>query len=314
MKILHWVLLCMVTVTAVSCSNDKLDSNNLQKPSAKDSLVSDSLKEEAKPQITYTRLIFPKDKKDSVMAVFNEKYSEKERYTILALNRLDSKNKWRADTLMIPSEIDSTLMAYSPFPQKLDILKEVKKFVIFSYPIQAYGVYSNGELQKWGPTSMGKKSAQTKRGLMFTNWKKELAISTVNRSWKLPYNFNIENHLGIGWHQFDLPAFPASHSCLRLLMEDAKWMYKYGDQWILNKGGATIRAKGTPVIVFGHFDWDGRKPWKNLSENPKANDYSVEQMNAEIQPFLDEILKEQKNREEVLMQISVEKSEQKTEA
>jgi len=120
---------------------------------------------------------------------------------------------------------------------------------------------------------------------------------------------NVENHLGIGWHEYDLPAYPASHSCLRLLRDDAKWMYNYGEQWILNKGGATIRAKGTPVIVFGDFDWDGKKPWKNLSGNGKANDISVDELNSIIQPHLDEILKEQKNREEVLSQINAEKTD-----
>ena len=307
MKILKWGTICAVLLVLVCCKKDNAPEI-AQQTSVQDSAKAVVKQEKPKPNITYTDFIFPKEKRDSVMAAFNEKFTEQERYTILALNRLDSKNKWRADTLMIPSQIDSTLMAYSPFPYTLEVLKDVKKFVIFSYPIQAYAVYNNGELQKWGPTSMGKKSAQTKRGLMFSNWKKELSTSTVNSSWKLPYNFNIENHLGIGWHQYELPGYPASHSCLRLLMDDAKWMYTYGDQWILNKGGATMRAKGTPVIVFGDFDWDGKKPWKNLSSNPKANDLSVQEMNAIIQPHLDEILKEQKNREDVLSQINAEKA------
>jgi hypothetical protein len=42
---------------------------------------------------------------------------------------------------VVPAKIDTTLMAYSPFPMQLDVLSGVKKFVIFSYPIQAYGVF-----------------------------------------------------------------------------------------------------------------------------------------------------------------------------
>ncbi len=136
----------------------------------------------------YNAFVIPKDKKlrDSVYAEFSKKYNEQERTAILALNRLDSKSKWNADTLVVPAKIDTTLMAYSPFPMQLDVLSGVKKFVIFSYPIQAYAVYSNGSLVKWGPTSMGKKSAQTTRGLTFANWKKKLSISTVSSEWKLP--------------------------------------------------------------------------------------------------------------------------------
>ncbi|MGC4128437.1 MAG: L,D-transpeptidase [Bergeyella sp.] len=308
MKTVRLMLAFLLLNFLVYCKKDRTE--NFQNPgkNAEDFLKNQQIKEEKKkPEIRYSDFIFPEDKRDSMMAVFNETYSEQERYTILALNRLDSKNKWRADTLMIPDKIDSTLMSYSPFPYKIDVLKDVKKIALFSYPVQAYGVYSSGKLQKWGPTSMGKKSAETKRGLMFANWKKELAISTINKSWKLPYNFNLHNTLGIGWHQYDLPGFPASHSCLRLLMDDAKWMYGYADQWILNKDGATVHAKGTPVIVFGDFDWNGKKPWKKLSSNPKANDISEAEMNEIIRPFLDEILKEQKNREDVLSQINAEK-------
>lgn len=282
------------------CKKDKPAVVSHEK--TKDSLqtAAEEKPEKIKPDISFSSMIFTKKNKDSLMEVFNDKFSKEERYSILALNRLDSKNKWRADTLVIPAKIDTTLMSYSPFPYRLDLLKDVKKIVVFSYPLQAYGVYTNGDLVKWGPTSMGKKSAQTKRGLMFANWKKELAISTVDSEWKLPYNFNIHNTLGIGWHQYDLPGFPASHSCLRLLMDDAKWMYNYADTWILNKGGATVKANGTPVIVFGDYNWGKAKPWKSLSSNPKGNDISKEEMNEIIQPHLEKILSEQKKREDVL--------------
>ncbi|WP_370895980.1 L,D-transpeptidase [Chryseobacterium gossypii] len=285
-------------------------------PAEKDSVKKDSVvkKESVPPAMQengfYNAFILPKDKKlrDSMFSVFSKKYTEKERYAILALNRLDSKNKWNADTLVVPAEIDTTLMSYSPFPMQLDVLSNVKKFVIFSYPIQAYGVYSNGSLVKWGPTSMGKKSAQTTRGLTFANWKKKLAISTVSSEWKLPYNFNIFNSGGIGWHQYDLPGYPASHSCLRLLMKDAQWLYSYADTWILNPGGATTKAKGTPVMVYGDYPWGKRKPWRKLLDDPNANNISVEDMTRLIEPHIERILKEQDNRDRVVDSIKAAKA------
>ena len=307
LKFIKLILLLLISVLLVQCKKDSEISGNVRNPSSapvkKDSVIKI---EEPKPQIQYTTFIFPAKKKDSAMAAFNKEFSEEERYTILASNRLDSKNKWRADTLAVPAEFDHTLMAYSPFPKNIETLKEVKKMVFFSYPIQAYALYESGELIKWGPTSMGKKTAQTKRGLMFANWKKELAISTVDSDWKLPFNVNVHNTLGIGWHQYDLPGFPASHSCLRLLMDDAKYLYNWVDTWILNKGGATLKANGTPVIVFGDYEWGGKKPWKNLINDPASNDISLEAMNEIIEPHLNKILKEQQNREEVLARPSVE--------
>lgn len=298
-----------VAITLIQCKKDAQADNNSSP--ATDSVAQETPKKEVVPEetFTYTAMIFPAKKKDSVMAAFKDKFSKEERYTILALNRLDMENAWRADTLMIPNKIETDFLKYSPFPRQLDIAKDVKKLVLFSYPIQAYAAYENGNLVKWGPSSMGKRAAKTKTGLMFTNWKKELAISTVDSSWKLPYNFNIHNTLGIGWHQYDLPGYPASHSCLRLLMDDAKWMFNFGEQWVLNKGGATVKANGIPVIVFGEYGWGKQKPWKILDKNPKATTLTVEQLTAEIQPFKEKILKEQKNREEVLAAQATQKAE-----
>ena len=303
-KLVNLTLLVLTISIAVHCEKDKGQPQDIQTKKndslalvKKDSLIQDSIKRNT---IVYQPFIFPKNKRDSAMAAFNDKFSKEEQTVILSLNRLDLKNKWRADTLMIPDKIDATLMSYSPFPRTLDQLKEVSKIVFFSYPIQAYALYENGALIKWGPTSMGHKTAQTKRGLMFTNWKKELAISTVDSDWKLPYNFNVHNTLGIGWHQYDLPGYPASHSCLRLTMHDAKFLYKWADQWILNKGGATVKANGTPVIVFGDYQWGGKKPWKNLSNDAQSNNISVEEMNAVIKPDLAKILDEQAKRNTVV--------------
>lgn len=280
-----------------SVAPDSAKKETVGSQQKKDALARDSIH---KTKIKYSSFIFPAKKRDSAMATFNKTFSEKEQYTILALNRLDAKNKWRADTLAIPNEVDTTLMVYSPFPAHLAVLKDVEKIALFSYPIQAYALYENGNLIKWGPTSMGKKAAQTKRGLMFANWKKELAISTVDRNWKLPYNVNVHNTLGIGWHQFDLPGFPASHSCLRLLMADAKYLYRWVDTWILSKGGATVSASGTPVIVFGDYRWGGKKPWKELIQNPNADQISADTLKSIIEPHLTKIIDEQQKREQVL--------------
>lgn len=287
---------------------DTVSSSEVQE-AEKDSIKKDSVpvvKKESVPPVMqengfYNAFVLPKDKKmrDSIYAEYSKKYSVGERTAILALNRLDSKSKWNADTLVVPAKIDTTLMAYSPFPMQLDVLSGVKKFVIFSYPIQAFGVYSNGSLVKWGPTSMGKKAAQTTRGLTFANWKKELAISTVSSEWKLPYNFNIHNLGGIGWHEYTLPGYPASHSCLRLLRKDAKWLYSYADTWILNPGGATTKARGTAVMVFGDYKWGGRKPWRKLLDDPNANNISVEELTKLLEPEVPKMLKEQSNREKV---------------
>lgn len=274
------------------------DQNNNVTQAKQDSLKKDSIE---KASIKYDVFIFPEGKKekDSAMSVFNEKFSEEEQYKILAINRLDTKNKWRADTLAVPEKLDLDFIKFSPFPSRLAVLKNVHKMVIFSYPIQAFAYYENGDLKRWGPTSLGKKSSPTKTGLTYTNWKKKEAISTVDSDWKLPFNVNIYNHLGIGWHQYDLPGYPASHSCLRLLEDDAKFLYEIADTWKLSNNGQKIEVYGTPVLVYGDFDWNGQKPWYQLIADSNATSVDAEMLEQLIKPELPDILEKQNVRAEV---------------
>ncbi len=235
---------------------------------------------------------------DSAVKIFKRKYTPEEQYTILALNRLDAKHIGRADTLIIPEKLEADFMAYSPYPTNVEAIKDIPKIIFFSYAIQAFGAYENGKLVYWGPTSMGAKIHPTPVGLDFANWKGRTIISTVNPKWKLNWNFNIANKDGVGWHEYDLPGYPASHSCLRLLATQAKWLYDWGQQWILDKKGQLL-AHGTPTVVFGEYPWGKRRPWKNLLNDSNATTISENDLTATVQPYLEKIATEQKRRADV---------------
>ncbi len=91
-------------------------------------------------------------------------------------------------------------------------MKNIDKIIFFSYPTQVFATYENGDLVYTGPTNMGRKKDPTPTGLFYSNWKAEETTSTFNDEWDLKWNFNIENKLGVGWHQYSLPGYPASHS------------------------------------------------------------------------------------------------------
>ena len=246
-------------------------------------------------EITYHALLM----KDSGRKVFKE-YDEDKQLLILALNRIDKAHLRNADTLVIPDTFIADRNAYSPFPLTVSSLTSVKKIILFSYPSQTYGVYENGSLLKWGPTSMGKKSSKTPTGLFFTNWKGKEVVSTVDEEWILKWNFNISNKGGIGWHQYTMPGYPASHSCLRLYADEAKFLYDWADQWVLQNN--QLIAKGTPVIVFGEYPFGSRKPWRNLLEQPKALLISETEINELVSSHLEKILAEQENSEKIRVQ------------
>jgi hypothetical protein len=141
--------------------------------------------------------------------------------------------------------------------------------ILASLRVQAFGAYEYGNLVRWGPTSSGKKASPTPAGFYHTNWKSKATRSSINNEWLLPWYFNLDNQRGVAFHQYDLPGYPASHGCLRLLEDDAAWIYGWAEQWTLS-ANYRIEAYGTPVIVFGKYDYGKQAPWKQLATDYRA--------------------------------------------
>jgi hypothetical protein len=211
---------------------------------------------------------------------------------LYAVNRTDSAHFAKMDTIIVPDDLNGDLVFYLPFPLYVPYLKEVNKIVYFSYPTQSFATYENGILSYTGPTSMGRQSTKTPTGLFYTNWKAKQTISTFDDEWELFWNFNIENKEGIGWHQYGLPGYPASHSCLRLQEKDAKYLYSWADQWVM-ENKHVIKKKGTPVIVFGTYNFDAPKPWLKLVKNHESLKISEIDIENQTKAYLKEILEEQ---------------------
>lgn len=209
--------------------------------------------------------------------------------TILKLNRINSRFLKKGDIVVVPNNFDN-FQDLSPFPAKINSAENIAGLILFSQEIQAFGVYENGNLLRWGPISSGKESTKTKNGLFFTNWKSKEIASTVNEEWILKWTFNLDNFDGISMHQYELPGYPASHSCVRLFGADAKWLYYWAKQWKVSESGTEVLAYGTPVIIFGEFDFQGISPWQKLVADPKGNDLKEEYLNEIIKTHLNEIM------------------------
>ena len=216
----------------------------------------------------------------------------------LAVNRTDKAGFTAMDSVIIPADMSGDIAYYLPFPLNVPYLEAIDKIIFFSYPTQTFATYENGVLIYTGPTNMGRKADPTPTGLFFANWKAEKTISTVNDEWELLWNFNIANKDGVGWHQYSLPGYPASHSCLRLQEKDARYLYTWANQWILDDKEAVL-ANGTPVIVFGSYNFEAPKPWLQLITNPHVLDITADEIEKQTMPYLDKILAEQTKRETI---------------
>jgi hypothetical protein len=205
--------------------------------------------------------------------------------TILKLNRIDLAHARAGDTLLVPEDVGPE-MEYAPFPGALSALDSVPRLIAVSQRVQAFGAYEHGKLVLWGPTSTGKAGTPTPNGLYFTNWKRKQTVSTDNEEWVLKWYFNFENQRGISFHEYELPGYPASHSCVRLLAVDAEWIYSWARQWRPSKDGRTIEAYGTPVEVFGKYDRKHPRPWRRLVEDPGAARVPASELDSVLAPHL----------------------------
>lgn len=203
----------------------------------------------------------------SSIKLLDSLYGKAGRNVILALNRMDNRNIRKGDSIVVPDTI-LHLLSYSPFPFEINEAAQLPKLLLISRKIQAFSIYENGILRRWGPTSTGRRNKQTPAGLFSLNWKSKETISTIDSTWILPFYFNFHNKEGIALHEFSMPGYPASHACVRLLGEDAKWIFYWAEQWIVTPDGERVAAHGTPLIIYDDYKFGSPPPWKYLPQNP----------------------------------------------
>jgi hypothetical protein len=213
--------------------------------------------------VAYRSVVIKGEEGRKYLSQLRSEIGEEKMAALLKLNRLDAQHLRAGVMLVIPEKVGE-LTSLSPFPSRVETVRDIPKLILVSLHVQAFGAYEFGNLVRWGPTSSGKKASPTPAGLYHTNWKSKATRSSINNDWLLPWYFNLDNQRGISFHQYDLPGYPASHGCVRLLEDDAAWIYGWADQWTLSTDRRRVETYGTPAIVFGKYDYGKQAPWKNL--------------------------------------------------
>lgn len=160
---------------------------------------------------------------------------ENNRLSAMKINRMNGE-LYRGLTIAIPKHFGSNFMDHAPFPENGDVTGN--KYIIVSLSKLAFGAYNeNGQLQYWGPVSGGKgycpdirRGCHTPTG-HFAIYNKGGAgcVSTkfpVGRG-GAPMPYCMFFHGGFALHgSYDVPGYNASHGCVRMYKDDAKWLNK----------------------------------------------------------------------------------------
>jgi lipoprotein-anchoring transpeptidase ErfK/SrfK len=184
------------------------------------------------------------------------------------VNRRDRGHLIRADPptpgLLVPANWSDEPLAYSPFPPTWPAAESRPKVIVVHQAMQAFGAYEKGRLVRWGPVSTGRKETPTPEGSFNLTWRARSRRSTDNEDWLLEWYFNFVNERGVSFHLFDLPGYPASHACVRLLLRDAQWLYGWGEQWSLDDDRREVMMPGTPVLILGVYPFGAAPAWLSL--------------------------------------------------
>ncbi|MEM6328546.1 MAG: L,D-transpeptidase [Bacteroidota bacterium] len=213
------------------------------------------------------------------------------------MNRVYLSDLRIGDTLVVPNHLDLDPRAYAPFPRRYDGAASFDKLFVIHKGVQAWAAYENGNLERWGLANTGAVDSRTPAGRYNFNWKELDRISTLSppgERWRMRWVFNFHLERGIHVHQYRMPiGQPASHGCVRLITQDAKWIYDWADGWRTTAGTAErglpsadgrILEQGTTVLVLGdgdeptgapeRFEWTNGEPSLRVVDLP-ADPYSV---------------------------------------
>lgn len=163
--------------------------------------------------------------------------NEREREMVKRLNRTNlplSYRRW----IVVPTNLSKvTYLELSPFPA--DIKSTGKKLVVVNLGLHAFAAYdAKGHLVHWGPVSGGKgwcpdvhRVCNTAVGVFRIVGKEgpkcvsdKFPVETAGGA-RMPWCMYY--YRGFALHGSTLPGFHASHGCIRLFTEDAKWLNQH---------------------------------------------------------------------------------------
>lgn len=215
----------------------------------------------ALPEVNYEYFVLYSSRGNSVLArntfykVIGDGNMDKGRTRAKLVGMLNRKLIDRAevgDTLVVPSRFDLEFCAYSPFPKYYPGGADFDKLFVIDKTVQAWAAYESGQLARWGIVNTGGEITPTPNGRFNFNWKTEYRVSSMSppgEPWEMYWVFNFHEARGIHIHQYPMPTGgPSSHGCVRLVEEDAKWIYDWGETWVTSAGSGMVSSSSTRVI------------------------------------------------------------------
>lgn len=220
------------------------------------------------PEIKYFVKTFKSIKEKNRFLDSVSKLSSISKTILMTLNRKQWNHLLNSKEIIVPDKFTENRLDYSIFPHYYEGAKNLPKLIMVSAHYQALGCYEYGKLVKFAPVNSGKEKTQTYPGRYALTFRQRTRHSSIDSTWIMHYYFNFHPEAGMALHQYNLPGYPASHSCLRMLESDAAWIYDWGEGYKRDSAGKPIRMSGTPLVIIDHYPFGSPKhPWMEIQSN-----------------------------------------------
>lgn len=180
---------------------------------------------------------FEKVKKgDTLWKMFGSRWK-----TIAKINRISPERIKEGMKLNVPNDWEKAEQN-TPVPRELPGLE--RKLILVNVAAQAFGAYENGKLVLWGPISSSAKRVECGRA----HEKKRTCVTPTGNFHVLgkdrghissnypPPNggalmeYAMQFHGNYWIHAGMLPGYPDSYGCIRVLYDDARWLFRWTDK------------------------------------------------------------------------------------
>ncbi len=163
--------------------------------------------------------------------------NRRDREVVKRLNRTNMRLSYRS-WIVVPTNLkNAEHLDMSPFPNNIKAMGQ--KLIVVNLGLLAFAAYNqDGSLIHWGPVSGGRnwcndigKPCKTATGNFKVIQKKgpecESSKFPIESMGGAPMPYCMHYFRGFALHgSRELPGYHASHGCIRLFLEDAKWLNK----------------------------------------------------------------------------------------
>lgn len=271
------ILILLILLGLAGCSEKEESADKPVVPKKEKKINKDSIDRVKKekeydrfPEIKYHKVKIKNNKhRNQLLYEYRENPNNPLKNQIFCTINRKARHYMRVgDTVIVPDTIIKDKRAYSVFPQYYHGAKNIPKLIVMSNLYQAYAAYEYGVQVHFAAVNTGKEKTPTYPGKYHLTWKNKLRISSLDSTWKMPFTWNFHRYAGSAFHKFTMPGYPASHSCARQFIEDAEWLFYWGEgsDYV---DGKPIDDSGTPVIIIDVYDFTlGKKgPWTRLNSS-----------------------------------------------